>query len=192
MTDQNVKQSVPDIILSLQLMAAWAGEGMSEPKRLDWWQTDLADEEGGGDLFSRLFPRTHLWASLEAVRKAAIHIDSQARLAMAKPDQLRTLFFWGFDMDEKLNERLLHHKNKLISPAKALPLLACIYAPFDKEKFEEAIHLPGQTVKYKIAPGGREITDQLPDAPELKAKHLTAALLPLGDRYPVPFFRVNE
>ncbi len=192
MTEQSVNQSAADIILSLQIMVAWAGEGMSEPQRLDWWSTDLADTEGGGDLFKRLFPKTHLWASLEAVRKAAIYIDSQARLSMAKPDLIRTLFFWGFDIDEKLNERLSNHKHKLTPPVKALPLLVDIYAPFDKENFEKAIHLPGQTVKYKIAPGGREITELLPDAPEIKAKYLAAALLPLGDRYPVPFFRVNE
>jgi len=181
-----------DSILALQVLVAWAGEGESEPKRLDWWRTDLVDEAGGGDLFSRLFPRTHLWASLEAVRKAAIHIDTQARLSMAKPDQIRTLFFWGFEIDEKINERILHHKNRMAPPIKALPILMDIYKPFKKDDLEEAIRIPGQKAKYKIVPGGREITDDIPDAAELKAKHLSAALVPFADEYPAPFYRVKE
>ena len=44
-----------DKILALQIMVAWAGEGACEPKRLDWWRTDLIDEYGGGDLFTRFW-----------------------------------------------------------------------------------------------------------------------------------------
>lgn len=29
-----------------------------EPKRLNWWRTDLVDEEGGGKFFGRLLPKT--------------------------------------------------------------------------------------------------------------------------------------
>ena len=46
-----------DAILALQLTVAWAGEGLSDPKRLDWWRTDLVDALGGGDLFARLLPK---------------------------------------------------------------------------------------------------------------------------------------
>ncbi len=121
MADQIDTPSDLDIILSLQIMAAWAGEGMSEPGRLGWWRTDLVDEAGGGDLFRRQFSRTHRWAFLEAVRKAAIMSDARARLAMARPDMVRTLFFQGFDRDEKLEERLAFHKREATPPARALP-----------------------------------------------------------------------
>ncbi len=96
MNTVHITQDALDTILALQLTVAWAGEGLSDPKRLDWWRTDLVDELGGGDLFARLLPKPHRWASLEAVRKVAIQVDRETRLGMAKPDQVRTLFFWGF------------------------------------------------------------------------------------------------
>ena len=46
---QSIPDSVLDDILTLQLTVAWAGEGLCEPKRLDWWKTDVIDEMGGGD-----------------------------------------------------------------------------------------------------------------------------------------------
>jgi hypothetical protein len=50
--------NVLDEILTLQLLVAWAGEGLSDPPRLGWWRTMLVDEFGGEDLFKRLTPRT--------------------------------------------------------------------------------------------------------------------------------------
>ncbi len=76
MNTVHITQHALDAILALQLTVAWAGEGLADPKRLDWWRTDLVDPMGGGDLFARLFPKTHRWASLEAVRKAAIQVES--------------------------------------------------------------------------------------------------------------------
>ncbi|MCP4691680.1 MAG: BREX-6 system BrxE protein [Desulfobacterales bacterium] len=192
MVEQMEKQDDLDLILALQILVGWAGEGLSEPGRLDWWRTDLVDEEGGGDLFERLFPKTHAWASLEAVRKAAILRDSEARLAMARPDGIRTLFFWGLEMDEKLDERLRGRKNQSIPPMKALPFPMDIYAPFNKKDFEKALGASGQAAAYKITPGGREITQPPPDALDQRARRLAAALTPLADAYPTPFYRVRK
>ncbi|WP_395830945.1 hypothetical protein [Archangium violaceum] len=50
MATPNAPVSTLDTILALQLTVAWAGEGRCEPARLGWWQTDLVDEAGGGDL----------------------------------------------------------------------------------------------------------------------------------------------
>jgi hypothetical protein len=44
----NATNDTIDKILTLQIMVA--GEGGCEPKRLDWWRTNLIDEYGGGDL----------------------------------------------------------------------------------------------------------------------------------------------
>ena len=79
MTSERISSSTLDTILALQMTIAWAGEGLCEPKRLDWWRTDLIDEAGGGDLLKRLLPKTHQWAALEAVRSAAIQIDRRDR-----------------------------------------------------------------------------------------------------------------
>lgn len=76
-----------------QMTIAWAGEGLCEPKRLNWWCTDLIDRSGGGYLLQNLLPKTHEWAFLEAVRQVAIQQDRQTRQNLAQPDQVRTLFF---------------------------------------------------------------------------------------------------
>jgi hypothetical protein len=114
-----VSDSTLDQILALQLTIAWAGEGRCEPRRLGWWDTDLVDEAGGGDLFARLLPRTAPWASLEAVREAARRTDAKARSRMGNPDAVRSLFFLGFDLDEPLNDRLAALKREGKSPAEA-------------------------------------------------------------------------
>lgn len=191
MTTDNTYQNMLDAILALQMTVAWAGEGLCAPKRLDWWRTDLVDELGGGDLFQRLFPKTHQWASLEAVRKVAIQQDRQARLDMAKPDQVRTLFFWGFAIDERLAERLTFHKRNGKPPMEVLSFPVEVYGTFSKADFEEAICIPGQKIDFKVVPSGREIADEMPESLNLCAQKLTAGLLPLTNSYPMPFYRIK-
>lgn len=174
------------------MTVAWAGEGLCDPKRLDWWRTDLVDELGGGDLFQRLFPKTHQWASLEAVRKVAIQQDRQARLDMAKPDQVRTLFFWGFAIDERLAERLTFHKRNGKQPMDVLPFPVELYGTFSRAGFEEAIFIPGQKIDFKVVPGGREIAGEMPEKLDLCAQKLTTGLLPLTNSYPMPFYRMRD
>lgn len=111
-----------DEILALQFLVAWAGEGRCKPRRLGWWETDLVDPDGGGDLFARLLPRTHAWAALEAVREAARQTDARARERHGEPDRLRTIFFLGFEADEKLSDRLAMHKRLGRPPSEATPL----------------------------------------------------------------------
>ena len=136
----------------------------------------------GGDLFARLLPKTHRWASLEAVRKAAMQVDREARLGMAHPDQVRTLFFWGFALEEKLVEQLALHKRSGTEPLGVLPFPLSINEAFVRSTLEEALRLPRHDVAYKVVPSGRELTGVLPEAPALRARHLAAALLPLCRR----------
>lgn len=191
MATDSVSQSALDTILALQITVAWAGEALSEPKRVGWWRTDLVDELGGGDLFKRLFPHTHQWASLEAVRQVAIQMDKQAREGMAKPDEVRTLFFWGFAVDEKLAERLNLHKRSGKKPVEVLDFPLELNEDFVKVDFEDALRIPNHNVTHKVVPGGREIAEAMPEALELRAKKLAAGLLPLADDYPMPFYRVE-
>src|SRR3954463_4150117 len=94
-----------DRILTAQLVVAWAGEG-GEDKRLGWWRSDLVSEFGGKDLFRRLLPHTWPWAVLQAVREAARRKDAEFRRQDHNPDRILSLFSLGFELDERLEERL--------------------------------------------------------------------------------------
>jgi hypothetical protein len=188
-----VTNSILDKILALQIMVAWAGEGACEPKRLDWWRTDLIDEYGGGDLFARLLPKTSKWASLEAVRQAAIVVDRRKRQEMAQPDRVITIFFWGYHVDEQLKERLGFHKSSGEEPLVALSDISLdIYKSFSQSEFEEAIRITNQKVDFKVVPNGREIVGDMLQALEETAKKLATALLPLTESYPMPFYRQEK
>lgn len=194
---QNLRMAIPipdttlDAILALQLTVAWAGEGRCEPRRLGWWQTDLVDLAGGGDLLARLLPRTHTWASLEAVREAARRADAKARHLQSDPDTLRTIFFLGFDLDERVAERLAHHKRESAIPTEVLPLPMDLWGAFSRQGVEDALHEPDAEGSYQVVPGGRQMKGPAPAAPDRMVRNLAAALLPLADRYPLPFYRVK-
>ena len=186
-----VPASSIDHLLAAQLSVAWAGEARCVPPRLGWWQTDLTDPAGGGDFFARLLPRTQAWASLEAVREAARRIDEQGRRGLAEPDLVRTLFFQGFDLDERVSERLAELKRAGLVPSAALRLIVPLDAPFSKEGLAEAMRGAGRKPAYEIVPGGRQLKGAFPDALELAAQTLAAALVPFAERYPMPFYRVK-
>jgi hypothetical protein len=193
MATSNVPVSTLDTILALQLTVAWAGEGRCEPVRLGWWQTDLIDKAGGGDLLARMLPRTHAWASLEAVREAARRVDAQARRGMANPDGVRTLFFLGFELDERLAERLTALKRAGTAPHEALPLPVSFSTLFSADTLTEALRQPGsEGSNYSVAPGGRQLKGTMPMALDVAVRHLAAALIPFPEHYPVPFYRVTS
>ena len=187
-----ISSSQLDKILAMQFTIAWAGEGLSDPRRLDWWKTDLIDEDGGGDLLKRLCPQTHQWVSLEAARKAAIQVDRQKHTAMAQPDQLRSLFFWGFEVDEKLQERILWHKHRLKPPGAVLPVpIDIISKNFNRDSLAYALQVEAEKPTYRLGPGGREILNKLTDNPVRIAQLLGATLIPFSDDYPSPFYRLE-
>ncbi len=185
-----IPAAVLDHILALQLTVAWAGEGLCEPRRLAWWQTDLLDPAGGGDLLARLLPRTAAWAGLEAVREAARRADAQARKQMAEPDHLRSLYFLGFDADERLDDRLRQLKLDGVAPAEALPFPIDLGAPFSRESLSAALRPGGVGGEHSVLPGGRQLKGAVPAALDQLVRRLVAALVPLADRYPLPFYRV--
>jgi hypothetical protein len=178
--------------LATQILVAWAGEGRSEPKRLGWWDTDLVDDAGGGDLIARLAPRTHVWASLELVREAARRTDARARAKHGEPDKLRTLFFLGFETDEAVSDRLRELKREGRAPEEALPLPFKLGSKFDREKFFQAIS-QGEKVSFEtVAPIGRRLKGSPPSAPDALVKKLAAALIPVANDYPLPFFALER
>lgn len=178
-----------DAILATQLTVAWAGEGRCKPSRLGWWDTDLIDEAGGGDFFARLLPQTHAWASLEAAREAARRTDAKARGKVAAPDKMRTLFFLGFELDERLGDRLHALKGSGRLPTQVLALPLPLTADFDKEKL--ATVLGGGDVPFTVVPGGRQLKGKQPEAAEATVARLASALVPLVAQYPLPYFELE-
>jgi len=197
-SDRMVRSSVEDAldeVLTWQLLVAWAGEGNGELQRLSWWRTDLTDKEGGGDFFYRLLPRTWEWAAFEAAREAAIWQDKRSRLQLAQGDRINTLFFWGFEIDEQLNDRLLVHKycQRPIEETLNFPLL--LSETFDSDAFEQVLASIEQP-QYRVVPSGREIgtakrSESVVDCAR-RSHLLAAALLPLLERYPMPFYRLDS
>ncbi len=183
-----VDDAALDAVLAVQLTVAWAGEGRCSPKRLGWWDTDLIDPAGGGDFFARLMPRTHAWAALEAAHEAARRTDAKARSKMADPDKMRTIYFLGFEVDERLGDRLRALKTAGRPPAEALPLRLPVTADFDKAKLGAAL---GGDAQFTVVPGGRQLKGKRPDAPEATVARLAAALVPLADAYPLPFYKLE-
>jgi hypothetical protein len=180
-----------DQILSMQLLVAWAGEGDTQPARLGWWRTALADEYGGEDLFQRLMPHTWKWAVLDAARLAAKRVDARSRERTADADQLVSLFRLGFALDEHLDDRLAELKRSGIAPLEALPGLKAIASPFDRAAFQAWLaDLP--PAGHTASAAGRRLKETLPEDRVLAARMLCAALHPLIDSYPAPHFRTGR
>lgn len=171
-----------DTILDLQCRVAWAGETPSDGPRLGWWRTDLLDPDSGGDFVARLARRSGAWAGLQAVREAARQADHKLRLRLADPDKVRTLFFWGFELDEQLSDRLRERK-WAEGEAPAL-------ASFERDQLEREFKALAPAAAYTIQASGRQMSGAMPEDPLRAAQMLVAALAPLGESYPMPFFRV--
>jgi hypothetical protein len=175
-----------DILLTLQLATAWAGERGGDEPRLCWWSTDMVSEYGGLDFFTRVTPRTAPWAALEIAREAARRIDETTRGHDANPDRLHSLFHFGFATDEQLGDRLAHHKRSGLSPQDALPDLPDL-TRWDADAFA-AWAKRGGTSRTANEPSGRRLTGKFEDPVEL-AKALAAALVPFTSAYPCPHVR---
>lgn len=182
--------AILDEILSLQLLVAWAGEGKTDPPRLGWWRTSLVDEFGGEDLFKRLMPRTWKWAVLEAARTAARIADAEARSHAADGDQLISLFHFGFELDEQLDDRLAELKRSEQDPTELLPRLSAIRQPWNADAFLASLRdLGGATTAPSSI--GRRLKGSMPASPVEAARQLAAAMVPPGDRYPAPHWKVD-
>jgi hypothetical protein len=178
-----------DAILATQFTVAWAGEGRCQPKRLGWWETDLIDPAGGGDLLARLLPQTHAWAALEAVREAARRADAKARAKMADPDRMRTTFFLGFEVDEQLNDRLAALKRESKTPADALPLALPLTDKFSPDALTAALR--HGDAAFTVVPGGRQLKGARPESPVELVMRLSSALVPFAETYPLPFYKLE-
>ncbi|MDQ3367225.1 MAG: BREX-6 system BrxE protein [Myxococcota bacterium] len=183
--------AVLDEILSLQLLVGWAGEGKTDPPRLGWWRTSLSDEFGGEDLFKRLMPRTWKWAVLEAARVAARVADAEARSHAADGDQLISLFHFGFELDEQLDDRLAELKRSEQDPVEALPRLETIRQPWNAAAFVAGLSDLCAAATTSPSSLGRRLKGAMPKSHIEAARQLAAAMVPLGVHYPAPHWKVD-
>ena len=177
-----------DHALTTQLVVAWAGE-TGEEKRLGWWRSDLVSEYGGKDLFRRLLPSTGEWAVLQGAREAARRKDAEIRRKDHDPDRILSLFSFGFELDERIEERLQDLKRSGRAPQQALPgLTGSIELVWNRDRFLDWVRGHGDA-ETTATPIGRRVKGQLPTYLDQLVRRLVGALAPLADNYPLPHFK---
>jgi len=177
-----------DFALTAQFIVAWAGEGGEEP-RLKWWRSDMVSEFGGEDLFRRLLPHTWEWAVLQAAREAARRKDAELRAKDHDPDQILSLFSLGFELDERLEERLQDLKRSGALPQEALSGIKDGIRPeWSRDAFFDWVAGHG-TADTTSAPAGRRLKGTPPISLDATVRQLVAGLAPTSDAYPLPHFR---
>jgi len=177
-----------DAALTAQFIVAWAGESGEEQRRLGWWKSDLVAEDGGEALLRTLLPLTWPWAVLQAVRETARRRDAELRRQESDPDRLMTLFSLGFEVDERIDERLQELKREGRLPTAALPDLSFLQLPWSRDAFQDWVASHGE-VETAIAPAGRRLKGSAPSELNSALKALVAGLAPLSVAYPMPHFR---
>jgi hypothetical protein len=176
-----------DMALTSQFVVAWAGEA-GEESRLGWWRSDLTSEYGGEDLFRRLLPSTWRWAVLQGAREAARRVDAELRSRDHEPDRIVSLFRLGFELDERIEERLAGLKRSGRTPDVALPGLAITLSDWHPEGFWDWVAGHGEAGGTP-SPAGRRLSGSPPAALGQQVRRLVAGLAPAAGSYPLPHFR---
>jgi len=177
-----------DFALTVQIVIAWAGEA-GEQRRLGWWRSDLMSEFGGEDLFKRLLPHSWGWGVMQGAREAARRRDAELRARDHDPDQIVSLFNLGFELDERLAERLQDLKSLHGDPSDALTgLKEGISGTWNRDTFLKWAGANG-SVETKTVPAGRLIPGPVPASLQATMRQLVAALAAPSDEYPLPHFR---
>ncbi|TVP98540.1 MAG: BREX-6 system BrxE protein [Planctomycetaceae bacterium] len=189
-TGESLTTSQIDRILSAQLIIAWAGEkGNEDEHRLGWWKSDFVNEFGGQDLFQQLLPGTWRWATFQAAREAARRQDRNLRSHDHNPDRLPSLLSLGFEIDERVEERLQDLKRSGKSPQECFPeLKSMLDAGWSQEAFAEWLTSRGKS-DFTRAPSGRRLKGRMPESLDEAIDRLIAAHAPLDGAYPLPHFR---
>ncbi len=176
-----------DIVITAQIIVAWAGEG-GEEQRLAWWRSSMVSKYGGIDLLKRLLPITWRWAVLQAARETARSKDAELRQQDHDPDRIYSLYRFGYEVDRAIEERLHDLKQAEPDPLVSLPELGITQEPFSAARFMEWVATQG-TAKVTTSPVGRRLDGAPPDSLAQCARQLVAALAPAAERYPLPHYR---
>jgi hypothetical protein len=176
-----------DMALMSQLVVAWAGE-IGDGDRLGWWRSDLVSEFGGEDLFRRLLPHTWRWAVLQGAREAAWRKDAELRRQDHDHDRIVSLFSLGFELDERIDERLQDLKRSGRAPDEALPGLAIVTDGWHRDQFWDWVigHGGADAVQSVV---GRRLKGTPPSSVDQLVRKIVAGLAPAAGTYPLPHFR---
>jgi hypothetical protein len=136
----------------------------------------------------RLLPETWRWAVLQSAREVARRKDDESRREADDADRIVSLFRLGFEMDERIDERLQDLKGSGRAPTKALPGLEIIDEGWHPERFWDWVagHGSATTTSSRV---GRRLAGSPPAALDQRVRNLVAALAPAAEQYPLPHFR---
>jgi hypothetical protein len=179
-----------DAALGAQLIVAWAGErGDEEQERLGWWSSYMVSEFGGEDLFQRLLPKTWRWAVFQTARELARRKDAECRQQHGDADRILSLFNLGFELDERIEERLQALKRGDKAPHELFVALDELATPqpWRRDRFAAWVEGHGSP-SYTQTSIGRRLTGPPPADLGLLVRRLVGGLAPLGERYPLPYF----
>jgi hypothetical protein len=125
---------------------------------------------------------------LQGAREAARRSDAELRRQDHDPDRIVSLFNLGFEVDERIEERLQELKGSGRAPNEALPGLALVNDGWYADRFWDWVGGHG-VVETTVSPVGRRIKGNQPASLEQLARKLVAGLAPLAEHYPLPHFR---
>ncbi|MEQ1910556.1 MAG: BREX-6 system BrxE protein, partial [Vicinamibacterales bacterium] len=113
--------------------------------------------------------------------------DAECR-RQGEADRLLSLYSFGFELDERIDERLQDLKRSGRSPQEALPdLTGSIERVWDRGWFLDWVKGHGD-VESTTTSLGRRIKGTMPQSLGEKSRKLVGALAPLADAYPLPHF----
>lgn len=179
-----VSFKILDEILVLQLQIARAGE----KERLSWWRVDATDALGGGDFYQRLLGNASRLAAAETALAGA-----KAREALLfqergiAEDTVFTLFHPPFALAVALRERWQHFKSYSEELPPDLSHLLDHELSFAKGEFEAWLQeLPRPSFERSTL--GRRMRGVWPENDLEQMQSLAALLLPLEEKYPLPYY----
>ena len=136
-----------------------------------------------------LLPNTWQWAMLQSVRYAAKLHDAAVREKDHNPDRLLTLYSMGFEIDEKVDERLIQLKQRSSELSDVLPEVAALLeGGWSADEFHLWIKKRGKE-PFTAVPAGRRLKGTPPEELSQITNRLVAGLAQKSDSYPMPHFR---
>ena len=176
-----------DKIILLQLVVARLGESI----RMNWWNVDATDADGGGSLFGRLLNKTGVLAGAEAILQAAELTEQNIVRDSKLHNPTCTLFMLPYDLKNKLHERWMQFKRH---PDTIPDIIIHVINPdmvINISEFQKGIESNSPSeIKYENTPLGREISGKIPQKDLDIIYSLIGAMMPFEkNKYKMSYYR---